>query len=116
MRRYSTNAGGIFCVAAVRNWLRNQGFKVSKTLPSGMYVAVSGTVGQVEMTFGSKIHNYSYQGKQVYANTSQLSLPAGTPTTVTGAISGIVGVDQGSELKQTADPEPGPPPGARFGV
>jgi len=103
-------------VAAVRNWLRNQGFKVSKTLPSGMYVAVSGTVGQVEMTFGSKIHNYSYQGKQVYANTNQLSLPAGTPTAVSGAISGIVGVDQGSELKQTADPEPGPPPGARFGV
>jgi subtilase family serine protease len=103
-------------VAAVRNWLRDQGFKVTKTLPSGMYVAVSGTVGQVETTFGSKIHNYSYQGKQVYANTSQLSLPAGTPTAVSGAISGIVGVDQGSELKQIADPEPGPPPGARFGV
>jgi subtilase family serine protease len=100
----------------VRNWLRDQGFKVTKTLPSGMYVAVSGTVGQVETTFGSKIHNYSYQGKQVYANTSQLSLPAGTPTAVSGAISGIVGVDQGSELKQVADPEPGPPPGARFGV
>jgi len=103
-------------VAAVQNWLRDQGFKVSKTLPSGMYVSVSGTVGQVEMTFGSKIHNYSYQGKQVYANTSQLSLPAGTPTVVSGAISGIVGVDQGSELKQIADPEPGPPPGGRFGV
>ena len=103
-------------VAAVRNWLRDQGFKVTKTLPSGMYVAVSGTVGQVETTFGSKIHNYSYQGKQVYANTSQLSLPAGTPTVVSGAISGVVGVDQGSELKQIADPEPGPPPGARFGV
>ena len=39
-------------VAAVRNWLRDQGFKVTKTLPSGMYVAVSGTVGQVETTFG----------------------------------------------------------------
>jgi subtilase family serine protease len=103
-------------VAAVQAWLRDQGFKVSKTLPSGMYVSVSGTVGQVEATFGSKIHNYSYQGKQVYANTSQLSLPAGTPTAVSGAISGIVGVDQGSELKQIADPEPGPPPGARFGV
>ena len=81
-------------VAAVRNWLKDQGFKVTKTLPSGMYVAVSGTVGQVETTFGSKIHNYSYQGKQVYANTSQLSLPAGTPAAVTGAISGVIGVDQ----------------------
>jgi subtilase family serine protease len=103
-------------VKAVQGWLRDQGFKVSKTLPSGMYVEVSGTVGQVQTTFGTKIHNFSYQGKQVYANTSQLSLPAGTPAAVTGAISGIVGVDQGSELKQVADPEPGPPPGARFGV
>ena len=103
-------------VKAVQGWLRDQGFKVSRTLPSGMYVEVSGTVGQVQATFGTKIHNFSYQGKQVYANTSQLSLPAGTPAAVTGAISGIVGVDQGSELKQVADPEPGPPPGARFGV
>ncbi len=103
-------------VAAVRNWLRDQGFKVTKTLPSGMYVAVNGTIGQVENTFGSKIHNYSYQGKQLHANTGQLSLPAGTPTAVSGAISGVVGVDQGSELKQAADTLPGPPPGARFGV
>jgi subtilase family serine protease len=103
-------------VAAVQTWLRDQGFTVDKTLPSGMYVAVSGTFGQVESTFGTKIHNYSYLGKQVYANTSQLSLPAGTPAAVTGAVSGIVGVDQGSELKQIADPEPGPPPGARYGV
>ena len=70
----------------------------------------------METTFGTKIHNYSYQGKQVYANTGQLSLPAGTPAAVTGAINGIIGIDQGSELKQTADTEPGPPPGARFGV
>ncbi|MGD0241063.1 MAG: S53 family peptidase [Streptosporangiaceae bacterium] len=103
-------------VSAVRNWLRDRGFTVDKTLPSGMYVEVSGTIGQVESTFGSKIHNYAYQGKQIYANTSQLSLPAGTPAAVTGAVSGIVGVDQGSELKQTADTLPGPPPGGRFGV
>jgi subtilase family serine protease len=103
-------------VAAVQTWLRDQGFKVTQTLPSGMYVAVSGTVGQVESTFGSKIHNYSYEGKQIYANASQLSLPAGTPTAVSGAVDGIVGLDQGSELKTTADTLPGPPPGARYGV
>ena len=62
------------------------------------------------------MHNYSYLGKDVHANTSQLSLPAGTPTAVTSAISGVIGIDQGSALKHTADTEPGPPPGARFGV
>jgi subtilase family serine protease len=103
-------------VAAVKDWLGQQGFKVDKTLPSGMYVEVSGTVGQVQSTFGTKIHNYSYQGKQVYANNGQLSLPAGTPAAITGAVSGVIGIDQGSELKQVADTEPGPPPGGRFGV
>jgi subtilase family serine protease len=103
-------------VTAVRNWLRDQGFTIDKTLPSGMYVEVSGTVGQVQSTFGTKIHNYSYLGKQVFANNGQLSLPAGTPAVVTGTVSGVIGIDQGSELKTIADTEPGPPPGARFGV
>jgi subtilase family serine protease len=35
---------------------------------------------------------------------------------VTGAIAGVVGIDQGSALKQPAATEPGPPPGSRYGV
>src|SRR5262249_54878250 len=45
-----------------------------------------------------------------------LSLPASTPAAVSGVIAGVVGIDQGSLLKQPADTEPGPPPGARYGV
>ena len=81
-----------------------------------MYVEASGSVAKVESTFGTSVHNYSYLGKDVHANNSQLSLPAGTPAAVTGAISGVIGIDQGTALKHTADTEPGPPPGARFGV
>jgi subtilase family serine protease len=103
-------------VTAVQDWLRSQGFQVTKTLPSGMYVEASGSVSQVESTFGTSVHNYSYLGKNVHANDSQLSLPAATPTAVTSAISGVIGVDQGTALKHTADTEPGPPPGARYGV
>jgi subtilase family serine protease len=62
------------------------------------------------------LHNYSYLGKNVRANATQLSLPSGTPAAVTGTVSGVVGIDQGSALKQIADTEPGPPGGARFGV
>ncbi len=103
-------------VTAVQDWLRTQGFKVTTTLPSGMYVEASGTAAQVEKVFGSKLNNYSYQGKTVRANSSELSLPASTPAAVTGAVTGIVGVDQGTALKSPADTLPGPPPGARYGV
>jgi subtilase family serine protease len=81
-----------------------------------MYVEASGSVAKVESTFGTSVHSYSYLGKNVHANNSQLSLPTGTPAAVTSAISGVIGVDQGTALKHTADTEPGPPPGARYGV
>ena len=103
-------------VSAVQDWLRAQGFQITKTLPSGMYVEASGSVSQVESTFGASLHTYSYLGKNVQANTTQLSLPANTPAAVTGAVSGVIGIDQGSALKSIADTEPGPPPGARYGV
>jgi subtilase family serine protease len=103
-------------VTAVQEWLRGQGFTITQTLPSGMYVEASGTAAQVEKVFGSRLENYSYQGKTVRANSSELSLPAGTPTAVSGAIAGILGIDQGSTLKQPADTLPGPPTGARYGV
>ena len=103
-------------VTAVQGWLRSEGFQITKTLPSGMYVEASGSVSQVESTFGTSVHNYSYLGKDVHANNSQMSLPANTPAAVTGAVAGVIGVDQGTALKHTADTEPGPPPGARYGV
>jgi subtilase family serine protease len=103
-------------VSAVQNWLRSQGFAVTKTLPSGMYVEASGTAKQVEKTFGTSLHNYQLDGKTVRANSTALSLPAGTPSVVAAAVNGVVGIDQGSVLKQPADTEPGPPEGARYGV
>lgn len=103
-------------ITSVRSWLAGQGFQVTKTLPSGMYVEASGTTAQVEKTFGTTVKNYSYQGKTVRANASELSFPAGTPSAVTGVIGGVLGVDQGSQLHQPADPAPGPPAGARYGV
>jgi subtilase family serine protease len=103
-------------VTAVQDWLRSEGFQITKTLQSGMYVEASGSVAKVESTFDTSVHNYTYLGKNVHANNSQLSLPSGTPAAVTGAISGVIGIDQGTALKHTADTEPGPPPGARYGV
>jgi subtilase family serine protease len=103
-------------VVAVQRWLRAQGFAVTKTFRSGMYVQATGTAAQVERTFGTSLRQYRYRGMTLRSNASPLSLPAATPGAVTGVIAGIVGIDQGSALKQPANTEPGPPPGARYGV
>src|SRR5215510_7219884 len=75
-------------VADVQNWLRSQGFRVTTALPSGMYVEASGTAAQVESTFATSLHNYSYLGKRVRANATALSLPASTPSVVGNVITG----------------------------
>ena len=103
-------------VAAVQSWLQSQGFQLTKTLQSGMYVQASGTAAQVEATFGTTLHNYRYDGASVRANTTALSLPAAAPAVVAGASTGVVGLDTGSTLKKPADTLPGPPAGERYGV
>src|SRR5215831_15860036 len=57
-------------VTAVQAWLRAEGFQVTKTLPSGMYVEATGSVARVEKAFGTSLHDYSYLGKDVHANNS----------------------------------------------
>ena len=103
-------------VLAVQRWLRARGFAVTKTFRSGMYVQATGTAARVERVFGTALHEYRYGGATLRSNATPLSLPATTPAAVTGAIAGIIGIDQGSALKQPAATEPGPPPGARYGV
>ena len=65
-------------VTAVQDWLRSEGFQITKTLQSGMYVEASGSVAKVESTFGTSVHNYSYLGKDVHANNSA-AVPAPAP-------------------------------------
>jgi subtilase family serine protease len=103
-------------VSAVKSWLQGQGFGLRATLGGGMFVQASGTTAQIDKVFGTKIQNYTYQGKTVRANSTDLSLPENTPAAVTGVISGLVGVDQGIALKEPADTLPGPDTGFRPGT
>ena len=103
-------------VSAVQRWMRSQGFRITTTLPSGMYMEATGSVAQIDRTFNTAVRNYSYRGKLVHANSTALSFPASTPAAVRSAVGGLLGIDQGSELKQPADTLPGPPPGAHYGV
>ena len=98
--RFAPAAGD---VSAVKSWLQSQGFGLRDTLGGGMFVEASGTTAQIDQVFGTKVQNYTYQGKTVRANSTELSLPENTPAVVTGVISGLVGVDQGTALKEPGD-------------
>ncbi len=102
-------------VSAVRQWLSGQGFTVRNTFQSGMYVQASGSVAQIEKTFGTTVDNYSYKGQTVRSNTTALSLSGSTPSAVVNAVDGVVGVDQGATLKTPADTVPPPSTGFRAG-
>ncbi len=102
-------------VASVRGWLTGQGFHVRGALGGGLFVQASGTTAQIDKVFGTKVQNYQFQGKTVRANNTDLSLPEGTPSSVTGAISGVLGIDQGGTLMKPADPPPPPSTGFRAG-
>jgi subtilase family serine protease len=110
--RYSPSAAD---VSTVQSWLKGQGFTLRDTL-GGMYVEAAGTTAQVNNIFGTKVENYSYQGRTVRANSTELSLPDGTPAAVTGLVSAVLGVHQGTALKQPADTLPPPSDGFRPGT
>ncbi|AGZ41905.1 S53 family peptidase [Actinoplanes friuliensis] len=103
-------------VRAVRTWLKDQGFTLRGTLAGGMYVETSGTTAQINKTFGTTVENYTYQGHTVHANSTELSLPENTPAAVTGLVTGVIGVDQGSSLKTPGETLPPPGPGFRAGT
>jgi subtilase family serine protease len=103
-------------VAAVESWLRSQGFHVGAALPSGMYVQATGSVAQVDKTFATSVRNYRYLGMTLHGNATALSLSSSTPATVRDAVSGILGIDQGSDIKRPTQTEPGPPPALVTGV
>jgi subtilase family serine protease len=98
---------------AVKGWLGEQGFGLRDTLGGGMYVEATGTTAQIDKVFGTKVQNYTYQGKTVHANSTELSLPENTPAAVSGMISGVLGIDQGTALKTPGDTLPPPGPGFR---
>jgi len=59
------------------------------------------------------VRDYTYEGRTVHANSTELSLPEDTPAAVTGLVKGIVGIDEGTLLKTPGDTLPGPGAGFR---
>lgn len=74
--------------AKVSSWLTSVGLKVTSS--NQHYVAFSGTPAAVGAAFGVSIHNFSVDGKTVYAPVGTVSVPASlTPDVLT-----VVGLSQ----------------------
>ncbi|MBM7651265.1 S53 family peptidase [Neobacillus cucumis] len=64
-------------VANVKSYLTSQGFKVDIVSSNNAFITVSGTIGQMEDTFGVTINNYkNSKGEIYYANDKAPTIPA----------------------------------------
>ena len=61
---------------AAETWLRGQGLHVAGASPDNSLVHVNGSTAAVERAFGVTINNYTYSGREFYANDRAPSIPA----------------------------------------
>jgi pro-kumamolisin-like protein/Big-like domain-containing protein len=63
-------------ISRVVTWLESKGFTVTSVANSRNQISFDGTVGQVESTFATEIHNYLVDGVIHFANATNPSVPA----------------------------------------
>lgn len=62
-------------VEAVTQWLEAEGFRVARVSKAKRLVEFSGTVGQVNAAFGTRIDEYMVNGELHHANATGLTIP-----------------------------------------
>jgi subtilase family serine protease len=83
--------------AAVQNWLKASGLKVTDTPANRHFIAAQGTVKQVEAAFQTTLNIYRASGQDVRAPSTTLSVPA----SIAGKISGAIGIDESYNFVHT---------------
>ena len=97
-------------VGAVQSWLKSQGFSVEYTPQNNHYVSAEGTVAQAAAAFGTSFGEYSVDGLTVRSPESDLTIP----DTLSGVVSGVVGLDDSSQFVTTNHTTGDAPPPAAF--
>ena len=107
--------------AKAGSWLRGQGFGTGPVAKDGLFVPVQGSVRQVERAFGVKLGYYRVNGHRVRLAKTPLTIPS----SLSGVVSGTVGINQyvastalatagGTAKAGAAGPAQEPPPPAGF--
>ncbi|WP_344859508.1 S53 family peptidase [Amycolatopsis ultiminotia] len=81
-------------VSAVRNWLTSSGFRIGQVPANRAYVEAKGSTDQVQRAFAVTLGKYAVKGQTLRAADKNLSVPA----SLAGAVLGVVGVDQATNL------------------
>jgi subtilase family serine protease len=74
-------------IAAVTNWLQQEGFGVDRVARSGKFIQFTGTSAQVEAAFQTEMHRYSVNGEAHIGNARDISIPAALASVVRGVAS-----------------------------
>ena len=85
-------------VAKAESWLRQEGFSVGAVAKDRLFVAASGTAAKVERAFGVKLGYYKVNGHRVQLAKGTMTIPS----SLAGAISGTVGINQYVETTSLA--------------
>jgi len=71
-------------LAKVTGWLQAAGFQVHDVARGRHWITFSGTAGQVNRAFRTEIHRYLVNGRQHFANATEVAIPADLSSVVAG--------------------------------
>ena len=69
-------------ITAVTTWLQSEGLRVDYAARSRMWLALSGTAGQLQSAFKVEIHRYQIDGETHYANATDPAIPVALETVI----------------------------------
>jgi subtilase family serine protease len=101
-------------LVALSSFLSTHGLTVTGVGPHNMFVSARGSVALVQSTFETQIHNFVFNGRTYYANTSGPSLPSHLAPLVT-AVGGLTNFGPRPMLIRRSDPDGGVIPLVRLG-
>jgi hypothetical protein len=71
-------------ITKIIRWLRSQGFGIVEVARGRDWIAFSGTVAQVQLTFHTQLHRYNVDGEERFANAEEPSVPKALEGIVAG--------------------------------
>jgi uncharacterized protein (TIGR03437 family) len=71
-------------VATLVGWLNSQGLKIHDVARGRQWITFSGGAGDIGRAFHTEIHRYQVNGRNHFANATELSIPAGFQSVVAG--------------------------------